>query len=307
MMDDTNLSDNAHLSGNVAGHVIPGSFFVGFGLFFLFLTAWRLFKAESNEEFCSNHIPERNMSLLKWVSAALVICSILGILGEGIGRWLILGDYAPGTNTFFNQLQHITLYFLFVVAGSLGFFESINWLPANSFRTGISLGFLAQALIWHEHSLMKMNLVDQRIHALIAFTSLASGVFMIVSIYKPSHLVPYVASLLFITWQGAWLFAAAYNIQAEKKFDLEEMTSCFVLLGLFLVCGVILYVIILHRKRANYSSGVKHGDYLPVHFNNNLTYDNEDEDSDEAPTDESDSSFGSGTVSDDGIVPLQVI
>jgi hypothetical protein len=305
IMDANTISDNAQFSGNVAGHVIPGSFFVGVGLFFLFLTAWRLFKAQSNKEFCSNHLPEQNMSLLKWVSTTLAICAILGILGEGIGRWLILGDYS-GTKSFFNQLQHITLYFLFIVAGSLGFFESIDWLPANSFRTGISLAFLAQALVWHEHSLMKTNLVDQRIHSLIAFTSLAAGVFMIISIYKPSHLVPFVASLIFITWQGIWLFAAAYNIQAEKKFDLEEMTSFFVLQGVFLGCGVILYAILLHRKRVNSSSRIKHGDYLPVNFTTNLACENEGEDSDEAPTDES---FGSGTgSSDDGLVSsMQVI
>jgi hypothetical protein len=58
---------------------------------------------------------------------------------------------------------------------------------------------------------------------------------MAISIYRSNQLVPFVGSFLFMTWQGLWLLAAAYNIQSEEHFDLEAMTSYFILEGVLQV------------------------------------------------------------------------
>jgi len=266
-----------NFSGTLGGHVIPGAFFAGFGLFFLVLTARRLFKAESNEDFCANHIPERNKSLLKRVSLVLITCTILGIFIEGVGGQILLGEAG---HSFFRNLQHITLYSMFCFAGVVGVFESYNRLPLDSFRAATAVALLGEAVIWHEHSLMKMNLVDTRIHALVAFTSLGSSVCMTISVYKPHHLVPFVGSFLFMLWQGLWLFAAAYNIQSEDKFDLEENTSYFILEGVFLGVGVLAVSVCLYSKRME--SGIDDGDYLRVQL------DREDDDDGDLTEAESD-------------------
>ena len=52
-------------------------------------------------------------------------------------------------------------------------------------------------------------------------------------------------------WQGLWLFAAAYNIKHVPHFDLEDMTSCFILEGVVLGCAVLLVTICWHRKRVS--------------------------------------------------------
>lgn len=274
--------DEGHFSGTVGGHVIPGSFFAGFGLFFLVLTAQRLFKAESNEEFCSNHIPERSTSILRRVSLVLIICTILGICIEGLGGQLFLGEEG---HSFFRNLQHITLYTMFCFAGVVGLFESYQFLPNDSFRAAVAVALLGETIIWHEHSLMKMNLVDARIHALVAFTSFGSATLMAISVYKPDHLVPFIGSFLFMLWQGLWLFAAAYNIQAKDKFDLEENTSYFILEGVLLGIGVLVVSVFLHQQRA--ASSRKKENYLRVE----LTLDDNDDNDDALTTEtEQDSS-----------------
>lgn len=192
----------------------------------------------------------------------LIICTLLGICVEGLGGQLLLGEEG---HSFFRNLQHITLYSLFCFAGVVGLFEAYNWLPLDSFRAAVTVALLGESVIWHEHSLMKMNLVDTRIHALVAFTSLGSAVMMGISVYKPDQLVPFVGSFLFMVWQGMWLFAAAYNIQADDKFDLEENTSYFILEGVFLGACVLAFGVCLYRKRA--ASTLNDGDYLRVQLN----------------------------------------
>ena len=60
-----------------------------------------------------------------------------------------------------------------------------------------------------------------------------------------------VGGFLFMLWQGLWLFAAAYNIKHIPHFDLEEMTSYFILEGLALGCCVLVVSMCWHRKRAS--------------------------------------------------------
>ena len=265
------LDSGGGFSGSVGGHVIPGSFFVGFGTFFLLLTAHRLFKAESTEDYCASHIPERNMCLLRRIGRLVVVCTLIGICVEGVGGELFLGE---GGHPFFENLQHITLYTMFCVSGIVGILESNDWLPQDSFRAATALALFGESIIWNEHAKMKMNLVDTRIHALVSLTCLASSTLMAISIYRPNQLVPFVGSFLFMTWQGLWLLAAAYNIQSEEHFDLETMTSYFILEGVFLGCAVVVVAVLLHRKRAS-GRLVKEDDYLRVQLN---TADDDEED-----------------------------
>lgn len=263
-------------SGSVGGHVFPGSFFIGVSIFFLILTTQRLFKCDSIEDFCATHIPERNPKVLRRVGLVAVIGTLLGICVEGVGGELFLGE-AP--HPFFQNLQHITLYTLFFFSGVVGILESVDLLPQESFRAATATAFLAEAIIWNEHAQMKMNLVDQRIHVLVALTCLGSSVMMIISLYKPNHMLPFVGGFLFMLWQGLWLFAAAYNIRHVPHFDLEEMTSYFILEGVALGLCVLVVSICWHRKCASHGL-VKDDAYARVHLSQ--VDDDDDDDDDDA-------------------------
>ena len=246
--DDSMGDMGGGFSGSVGGHVFPGSFFIGVSIFFLVLTTQRLFNCESIEDFCALHIPERNPKVLRRVGMVAVVGTLLGILIEGVGGELFLGEAG---HPFFQNLQHITLYALFFVSGLVGVLESVNWLPQDAFRAATAFAFSAEAIIWNEHAQMKMNLVDQRIHFLVALTCFGSASMMIISLYRPDQLFPFVGAFLFMLWQGLWLFAAAYNIRHVPHFDLEKMTSYFILEGLALGCCVLVVSMCWHRKRAS--------------------------------------------------------
>lgn len=248
-MDDNNFS------GTVIGHVIPGSFFVGFGLFFLILATRRLSKADSVGEFCETHVPEKDLGLMKRIGILVIVCTVIGILVEGIGGMFTWGR-------FFSNMQHITLYTLFLFSGIVGLMEAVQWLPPDSFRAGVAFALFSEALIWHEHSLMKMNFVDQQIHALASISCLGSGVCMAFSIVRPNNLAAYIASFLFMLWHGLWLNAAAVNIAAEVHWNDEHMVSYFILEGVFLGCITAVVGACIYRKHA------KGDDYQPVQFKN---------------------------------------
>jgi len=103
----------------VAGHIIPGVCFIGFGLFFLILTTKRLFRAESNEAFCNAYIPERNLTMMRGFSLAVIICSLFGFFLEGMGNQLL---EKPGNHSF--DMRNTKHFMLSTV--SLVLLDSLN-------------------------------------------------------------------------------------------------------------------------------------------------------------------------------------
>lgn len=221
--------DENVFSGTVVGHVVPGSFFAGFGAFFLILATRRLYRMGSVREFCETHLPERDLVLMKRIGILVIVCTLIGISIELTGGVIVW-------HHLFANMQHLTLYTLFLFSGIVGFMESRQWLPQDSFRAGVAFALFAEGLIWHEHSLMKMNSVDQQIHALASMSCVGSAICMSVSIIRPNNLPAYMGAFLFMLWHGLWLCAAAVNIAAEKHWNDEQMVAYFCLIGVLLGC-----------------------------------------------------------------------
>jgi hypothetical protein len=248
-MDEDDHDGDMHdmFSGTVGGHVIPGSMFVLAGLFFVILTLKRLWcDSKSVSDFCEHHIPERNMTILMHSGLIIMMGTMFGIFIEGCGDILFLGH---SYHSFFANKQHMTLYILYFISGLVTFLESHSQLPPDSSRMAFTLAVLAEAIIWNEHSQMKMNLVDQRIHALVALTCLGASIMFTISIIRTDWIIPFMGSFLFIIWQGLWLLAAAYNIASMPHFTLEEMTSYFILEGVALGCFLLIFTVLWYRKQ----------------------------------------------------------
>jgi hypothetical protein len=246
-------------SGTVGGHVIPGSMFVLAGLFFILLNLRRLWcQSKSAADFCAHHIPERNMTILMHAGIIIMMGTMFGIFIEGCGDILFLGH---SYHSFFANKQHMTLYILYFLSGLVTFLESHSQLPCDSSRMAFTLAVMAEAVIWNEHAQMKMNLVDQRIHALVAFTCLGASIMFVISIIRTDWIIPYIGSFVFITWQGLWLLAAAYNIATVPHFTLEEMTSYFIMEGVVLACFILFFTVLWYRKQHHY----KYNEYTQIH------------------------------------------
>ena len=197
-MNMSNTEDTS-LSGAFLGHFIPAAFFLCFGVFLLLLTARRASQGNLN-------IPESNTKVLSGIGMTLMICTALGFLVEAIGGWL------AKDNLWF-QSAHETLYFLFFFAGFCAFLESRGSLPPEASRCGVATALLGEYILWHEHALMKTNMVDQRIHIVLANVSLSNSAITAWSIYQGAQsVIAFVLSYALLVLQGLWLLTAAFNL-----------------------------------------------------------------------------------------------
>jgi len=108
---------------------------------------------------------------------------------------------------------------------------------------------VGESIIWSEHAMMKDDPIEQRMHALLFYLSLASAVLMVISVYTPKHVAPFVGSLLCLVWRGLWLCTVGHDDGAGYPFDREHVASFFVLEGLLLASITMMVLVLLHLKR----------------------------------------------------------
>jgi Family of unknown function (DUF716) len=197
--------EDVSLSGAFSGHFIPAAFFIGFGLFLLGLAMRR---AVVNGKVA---VPEESPRVLSGIGHTLSICTLLGFLVEAIGGYLAKND-------LWFQSAHETLYALFFFAGVCAVLESRGRLPPDSSRVGVATALLGEYILWHEHALMKTNMVDQRIHIILANVSLSNCAVVAWSVYRGAEsMLAYVLGYALLVLQGLWLLTAAFNIGVYQE------------------------------------------------------------------------------------------
>jgi len=205
-------------SGNFQGHAIPAVFFFGFGMFFLLLSLRRSRtlnndKRSSDSSFAQAYLPERNLRLIKRVGLIVVGSAIVGILVEAIGgcidsRW----DGYSFPQCFLHQQAHEILYLTYGSVGIAMWLESKQLLPLDSSRSMLALSSLCGYILWHEHALMKTDMVDHRVHELQALSCLAQAVILLYSIsIRPQSVLAYLMGWASMVQQSLWLMTAGYN------------------------------------------------------------------------------------------------
>lgn len=228
-MEDMQAS-KPHLSGSLSGHLVPGSFFLAVGSFFLGLTfvRCRALAKDSGEHsdnkknmlskyagghtgittlFCKSYIPEPNFKIIHHAGYVLMILSIVGIIFEGGG-----GILTRENGTFFSNAGHQTLYALFIFVGLAARYESNHIFPIESMRWAVALAEFGCYLLWNEHALHKKDYLDIRVHTIMAQLCLMSCISFIWSISSPRNFVAYVTSLCTISLQGSWLITLGINV-----------------------------------------------------------------------------------------------
>jgi hypothetical protein len=197
--------EDVSLSGAFSGHFIPAAFFIGFGLFLLGLAMRRAVA------YGKVAVPEENPRVLSGVGHTLSVCTLLGFLVEAIGGYLAKGD-------LWFQSAHETLYALFFFAGVCSVLEAKGWLPPDSSRAGLATALPGEYILWHEHALMKTNMVDQRIHIILANVSLSNCAVVAWSVYRGAEsMMAFVLGYAMLVLQGLWLLTAAFNIGVYQE------------------------------------------------------------------------------------------
>ncbi len=179
--------------GNFIGHLVPASFFLGFGAFFLLLTLKRCRELQckaskdgpsSVASFVDTHVPE-NPRVLRRSGVVLMICTTMGFILEA-------GGGLKDGKGFFYELAHEVMYGTAFFVGMACHLEADGRLCPNSHRYALSFAFLMQYLLWYEHALMLVeDPLANRVHMIQAQINLIASLVFGYSAHAPRSMFAY--------------------------------------------------------------------------------------------------------------------
>ncbi|CAF0729437.1 unnamed protein product [Rotaria sordida] len=247
--------------GTLMGHILPGTFFAIFAIWWGFCVAVKHFHSRHSRNKLRKPNPYRSsitFSCLCCPSSALrqmplesylkLICVIIGILGEGVtGLKHRYNDTLKRQTWIFVEVnaQHIAMFFSF---GFASFIEILVYakynLPkgieyiVNIFALGV------EGLLFHFH-LHGRNEIDIHVHTLLVYNIVFCVCASIWEYNRPNEILATYCRIATILLQGAWFYAAGfilyfpsndpYWLWAPTHGSILILTVIFVWLGL-LIC-----------------------------------------------------------------------
>lgn len=187
---------------------------------------------------------------------------------------------ANNHNTVFSYLLHETNTLLFLLAGGMGYFESIGHLPRDSFRGALVVAFAGTAFLWHTHAITRSDDTAVWIHQAISWLAMGTAIVMMISIlgsnrqgmlianasprgrtgfstdesttadgvgqYPLLFFNLYVASFALVVWMGTWFITAGRH--SSSPLAVDRVPCYFVLQGMLQFVLVQSFLIGLLRR-----------------------------------------------------------
>lgn len=195
-------------TGLVIGHIIGATVLAGFGILGLILTWKRLGALPTGVSFGSQHVPERNLSLMKRFSIAIMISTGVGWWVEALGA-CIDSRIVSTNHCLLFQFGHESLYTMYFAVGPVMWLEAAGRLPGDSWRVMLGWSSVLVTAFWESHASLKNNGADSAIHSFLGVISLTCAVATAYSVTHPDNLISYMAVFGSLVLYAMWLFTSA--------------------------------------------------------------------------------------------------
>jgi hypothetical protein len=200
--------------GSFIGHVIPGSFFIVFALWWMIDTLNCYFRPKHNRKQFESRLMQyttccqgrRQVSLMAWT---IVITTSLGIIVE-----MILSPLRAKSTPSGGNIQHATMYFFFCLVGLQALI--LDHCPALPQRRqleymSVALALAIEALLFKFH-LDGRTKVDIVMHTLILYVLYSGVIVTLIEMQYKSSVLLSLGRSYFMMLQGTWFMQLAFSL-----------------------------------------------------------------------------------------------
>jgi hypothetical protein len=218
--------------GAFLGHIVPGTFFIIWGTWWLIATFhYYLRAAAARRQFtCRSWYPVffgpewlRSVPLEPLVKITLPFFGVLGELWLGHESWRTL--HAPDgkfVTDNINDWQHSTMYSTFMTSGAVDLIGHFLDAPPGTERAFLGLAYLSQFLLLVFH--LKGPPIEIMVHLILALQVGSTVVAICVEAASPRSIVVATLRPVLTLLQGVWWIQTAYIMYvSDPAFDPEEM------------------------------------------------------------------------------------
>ncbi|XP_076311395.1 transmembrane protein 45B-like [Tachypleus tridentatus] len=196
--------------GTFGGHILPGSFFILFAIWWtisLFVKYFRVLsqrgparRYRGGASFPYPHLPN-----LPVEGCVKVLFCAIGITGETVTAFDDQGRFATMVN-----VHHITMFFFFGVNGVVDILLFYKFpVPPDSDYVSMVMALSVEALLFHFH-LHGRSDMDVHVHTLLLYTVVASAAVLIVEINHRDNVSVVFLRAFFTFLQGTWFYQIGF-------------------------------------------------------------------------------------------------
>ena len=207
--------------GNFAGHALPGTFFLLFGIYWCVHVTRRYVACKTAEVpfYSSVTFPcFLCCRSLSFEGTVKVIVTSIGIIGELIFATAPMRDHSARRHgdfhgVYMGDIQHVSMYMWFLLAGIV---DILMAMPPSTLRlpSGLdyvvsSLAFVAQFLLFYFHT-HGQNQLEMTVHTLLLYViALCALVVLLECRYRGSFVVAIVRCYC-VFLQGTWFYQIGF-------------------------------------------------------------------------------------------------
>ena len=274
----TLVSQNKDM-GSYPGHVLPGSFFIVFGLWWwcnivaiIAQAQARFLRKRSFTRRTNNCDFEIEFESRTWCKVPVlclkrfpvepclkVIAATIGIMAELTkGEWSLVNK--AGHFSHLNNFSHATMFSIFLLSAVVEIlrFYNILFLPAATDHVFVSLSFFLVGELFYFHIDGRSKL-DQKLHTLLYTVSFSIAVVILLEAWQRKSFVLFLTRTFLVLLLGTWFIQIAhvlYGSHPWKDTDSNRaiivVTFSWHVLGLLamLTCSLLLVSVGVKLKRS---------------------------------------------------------
>ena len=233
--------------GSFMGHIVPGSYFISFALWWTFSIFKRYFqsvlhpsgkKYESTATFSSSNSRIPTEPLLK------CLASVIGIIEEAVQGFDSNWNY----ENIMNNLQHMLMFFFYFMNSISDFavFYKIKHVPPKIDYIFALMAIFNEGFLFANH-LHGRSILDVKLHTCLVVSIVACLVSIIIEfVMDKSDVRPAIFRCICHLWQGTWFYHIAFVLYPPLGFhawDEDKHANVMVTVSFFMIhlaCNVLL-------------------------------------------------------------------
>lgn len=214
------------------GHVVPGTFFTLFSLWWLYNVLYKYFYARRfrplsyKNTSCFPCACGRNFPL---ESCLKVIAVVIGMIGE------FATGFEDGHFTHIGNAQHMTMFFFFGINGLVDICYYKKWpLPPQLDYATAALAFSVEGFLFFNHLHGRPHM-DIQVHMFLFYVITACVIFTVLEMSYPKNVLAALGRIFFTLLQGTWFYQVGFILYPPigEKWDVDSHPQMMVVTLMF--------------------------------------------------------------------------
>ena len=236
--------------GSFAGHVLPGSFFIVFGLWWwlhilaLIARAQARFSKRSDSRRTNNFAFEFSFVSTTWLQVPVpclrafpvepclkAIAATVGMIAELTkADWSLLDK--NGHFSHLNNFAHTTMFAIFLLAAVmeiLRFYSILHLPPATEFAL-TSLAFFVVGGLFYFH-IDGRSVLDQKLHILLYMVAFSVAIVLLLEAWHRNSVTLLMSRAILVVLLGTWFIQVAHVLYGTHPWKDTSSNRAFVVIA----------------------------------------------------------------------------